>query len=302
MRAFALTEQRDNDMACKDILGLDHLDAREIDRLTRCSVQLAADFRAGRPNRSLEGRRIALIVDQPGWRNTTALELGARMMGAHVAQPSISLSGSEAIGDLAHYLSNWFDLIAIRTPSLGKMTELADAATIPVLNLRTRQNHPCETLGDLSFVRESGRQLDGLCVVAVGAAGNILHSWAEAASRLPLTLTQIAPRRFWIDKTRYAGSNIHTTDDMAAIFGADIIITDCWPSDGAAEFKPYQVTGAILDRARPDCLFIPCPPVTRGQEVSGDAMTHRSCVVIPAKAHLLHAQNACLLALLGEQG
>ena len=224
------------------------------------------------------------------------------MLGAECVQVPVALSGREVIADLAQYLSNWFDLIAIRSPSLEQMTDLARRTKIPVLNLRTRQNHPCEILGDLSFIKETGRSLRGLSVVAVCAAGNIVHSWAEAASVYPLTLMQIAPKDFWIDERIYSASRITRTEDLSAISGADVVITDCWPcGDRASNFSAFQITGAVLDDLKPNSLFLPCPPVTRGQEVSEDAMTHEKCMVFQAKSHLLHAQNACLEAMLLRQ-
>lgn len=287
-------------MPVQSLLTLQDLSEAQLVEILDRSVELADAFGAGRVPRVLDGRRIALINDDRGWRNTAALDLGAQLLGATCTPVPVSLGGGEAIADLAGYLGNWFDLIAIRSRELDRMTELAAAAAIPVLNLRTRQNHPCETLGDLSFLHRQGRQVRGLSVVALAPAGNILHSWAEAASITGLRLTQIAPVPYWIDRGRYPSARIACTEEPGAVIDADVVITDCWP-DGADHeaFAALRVTGAVLDRLGPDCLFIPCPPVTRGQEVADDAMGHPKCVATAAKAHLLHAQNACLTLLLG---
>ena len=173
------------------------------------------------------------------------------------------------------------------------MTELADAARAPVVNLRTRSNHPFETLGDLSFVKRERGSFDDLMIVAVAPAGNILHSWLEAAKVLPISLVQISSPAFFMNETEYAGQNVRCTDDISEIYDADVVITDCWPNDdGAESLIGFQVTGAMLDRTDPACMFVPCPPVTRGQEVAADAMEHDRCVVYDAKMFLLHAQNA----------
>jgi hypothetical protein len=136
-----------------DLLRLNDLTSSNLHKLIDRAVEMEHEYRAGTLRPTLAGKRIALIVDDSGWRNTTALDLGMRLLNATCVHVPASLGGKEEIEDLAKYLDNWFDLIAIRTPSLAKMTELADRASCPIVNLRTRENHPCETLGDLSYVK-----------------------------------------------------------------------------------------------------------------------------------------------------
>lgn len=243
----------------------------------------------------LAGRRIALIVDDGGWRNTTAFDLGIQAMGGCCVHAPITLGGAEAVADLAAYLDNWVDGIVVRTPQLAAMRALADAARAPVINARTRANHPCETLGDLSFVHRVRGGIDGLKVVGVAADDNILRSWVEAAHVLPIEVTQVFPARWQVRDPALQTPRFHATAELGAIADADVLITDSWPRDAdEAELRPYQVTAGVLDRLRPGALFLPCPPVARGREVSRDAMLHPVCRVVEAKAFLLHAQNALL--------
>src|SRR5262245_42654796 len=100
---------------------------------------------------SLEGKRIGLIVDDGGWRNTTAFALGIQAMGGICVQAPISFNTSETTADLAGYLDNWFDVVIVRTKELSTLRQLAAVAKTPVVNARTRSNHPCETLGDLAY-------------------------------------------------------------------------------------------------------------------------------------------------------
>ncbi len=279
----------------RSLLTLQSLSATEINAIAERAIEMARDFEARQLAPSLQGKRIGLIVEERGWRNTTALDLGMQVLGAHCTHITASLSGAEAIVDLARYFENWFDLIAIRCPSLEKMSELAAATRLPILNLRTRQNHPCETLGDLCYVRQMRGSLENLTVAAVAPAGNILHSWAEAAEVLPLKLIQIYPQSRWIDRAAYAAPGIETTTDLSMAQDADILITDCWPDDASGlALETLQITARVLDSLKEDCLFIPCPPVTRGQEVSIDAMEHGKCRAYDAKAFLMHAQNAAI--------
>ncbi len=285
----------------RSLLRLNDLSALEIEALAGRAVEMARDFEAEGLRPSLTGKRIGLVVDDGGWRNPAAIDLGMQLLGAHCTEIAASLSGKEVVADLARYFGNWFDLIAIRSPSLELITALAEAADVPIVNLRTRENHPCETLGDLSYIKSVRRSLDGLTVAAVAPAGNIIHSWAEAAQALPLTLIQIYPQAYWIDRRAYPSPNIECSAELSELGRADAIITDCWPDDADADsLQRFCITADSLDRTKRGCLFIPCPPVTRGEEVSADAMSHRKCVVYDAKAYLMHAQNAFIeAALLG---
>lgn len=279
-----------------DFLALDDHGADALMPLLRRAAELAELWDRRRMPQTLAGLRVALVNDDGGWRNTTAFDLGVQAMGGLCIHAPISLRGKEAVADLGRYLDNWFDIVVVRTPDLGSLRRLADAARAPVINARTRTNHPCETLGDLAFVLRERGSLDGLKVVVVAPDDNILGSWAEAAAVLPIEVVQIYPERWHAG--RFAQSKgFSATSDPAVLAGAGVVVTDCWPADGAPDgLMPYQVTASLLERMAPDALFIPCPPVTRGQEVSDDAMTSPACRVIEAKAFLLHAQNALLEA------
>ena len=148
----------------------------------------------------------------------------------------------------------------------------------PVINARTRQNHPCETLGDLAFHLHRHGRIEGIKVGVVAPKSNILGSWIEAASVLPINVVQVYPDR-WLDQDAAASTpRFRTSADMDELVNADLVVTDCWPTDAEpGELLDYQVTSRLLDRLRPEADFVPCPPVSRGKEVSADAMTHRAC-------------------------
>jgi len=282
----------------RHLLRVDDLDQARAEAVLARSLQMARDWEARRMPRALEGRRIGLIAELPGWRNPTALKFGATDMGAICVDTGATLEGGEAVEDLAGYLGNWCDLMAVRTPRLSQLSAFAAAADFPVINLRTNDNHPCEVLGDLAHVLSVRGHLDGLKVVVAGPKGNIARSWLEAARLLPISVTQWCPvgRGF---EVKDLPSNGAVTQDVAALEEADVIVTDCWPKSEAQEAAGYTVTGAMLDKCRPDVMFIPCPPVTRGEEVDAAAMGHPSCVATEAKAYLMHVQNAVMVEALG---
>lgn len=278
----------------RHLISLDNLATSEIVSLLGRASELSDRWARRQMPQSLAGKRVALIVDDSGWRNTTAFDLGVQSMGGLCVHTPIRLHHrGEDIGDLGRYLSNWFDLIVSRTVQLEALRTLASAATIPVVNARTHHNHPCEILGDLAFYWRSHGTIDAIKVAVVSPQTNILRSWIEASRVLPIKVVQVFSAKWHI--TDFAPGNFSVSDDMGELVEADILVTDEWPENGtAAELSEYQITAARLDRLKPSLEFIPCPPVSRGKEVSEDVMVHRNCRAIEAKAFLLHAQNALL--------
>ncbi|AXA39914.1 ornithine carbamoyltransferase [Rhizobium leguminosarum] len=244
---------------------------------------------------SLAGKRVALIVDDGGWRNTTAFDLGIQAMGGICVHVQIAFNTREETGDLSGYLGNWFDMLVIRTKELATLKAVAAASPVPVINARTRSNHPCETLGDLAYIKSRRGSIDGLKVVGVAADANILRSWAEASIVLPIEVVQVYPERWHICDAALFNGRFRVSSDMGELSDADIVITDSWPGDGPSDaLAGYRIGTDVLDRLREDAIFLPCPPVTRGQEVTAAAMEHPRCLSRAAKTFLLHAQNALM--------
>ena len=244
---------------------------------------------------SLSGKRVALIADDSGWRNTTAFDLGVQAMGGICVQSPIKFNVHEATADLAGYLDNWFDILVIRTKELSTLKELASVAKAAVVNARTRSNHPCETLGDLAYIQSKRGTLEGMKVVGVAPDANIFRSWVEASVTLPIRVRQVYPEKWHVRDVSLSGANFAATTDLAELLDADVIVTDSWPSEANEdELLKYQISASVLKKCRPDAIFLPCPPVSRGKEVTADAMRHPACQSVAAKAYLLHAQNALL--------
>ncbi|NKK69886.1 ornithine carbamoyltransferase [Rhizobium leguminosarum bv. viciae] len=244
---------------------------------------------------SLAGKRVALIVDDGGWRNTTAFDLGIQAMGGICVHVPIGFDAREETGDLSGYLGNWFDMLVIRTKELSTLKAVAAASPVPVINARTRSNHPCETLGDLAYINSRRGSIDGLKVVGVAADANILRSWAEASIALPIEVVQVFPERWHISGAALLNRHFRVGTDMGELLDADIVITDSWPHDVAGgALAGYRIGTDLLDRLREGAIFLPCPPVRRGEEVTAEAMEHPLCRSRAAKAFLLHAQNALM--------
>lgn len=269
-------------------------------------------WQAKRLPQNLAGKSIALIWDAEGFRNRVSFELGIAAMGGVAVQVPGKLDKRESIEDVARYLDNWFDGIVSRARGHNHMQRLAAASQHPVINARTDFNHPCEILGDLAYIRTQRGHLDGLKVAFVGEATNLCHPWFEAAARLPIHVVQVCPSGYevsadFIEQVQQdaVGTVVVTQDLDTGLKDADVVYTDCWPHRNSQEdheriarqFLPYQITAEKLWLTSPDVFFLPCPPVTRGEEVSDDAMGYLGHQVYEAKNYLLHAQNAVLTAL-----
>lgn len=289
----------------RDFLRLSDRSGQQIEWLLKTAAHLQADADSMRD--SCSSARVAFIWDAPGFRTRVAFDLAVRGLGAEGVEVPIELGSGEPVEDVTRYLDNWFNLAIVRTRDFELLTLVAKSARIPVVNALTDHNHPCEVLSDLAFIRATRGTLDGLRVVFVGAASNLAHSWFEAATVLPISVTQVSPLGFNVDLKWWRGLNtyprgaVELTDDLqAAVQTADVIYTDCWPRSANPEerieivrsFEPLQVTPDLLDRSPTGTLFLPCPPVTRGEEVSTTAMAHAKCRVYEAKEWLLYAQEA----------
>ncbi|ASJ73180.1 ornithine carbamoyltransferase [Granulosicoccus antarcticus] len=278
-----------------DLLSISDLDLPTVEQLAVRAIELSEHWDNRTMPQTLTGTRIGLIAELPGWRNPTALALGVATMGGTCVTVTAKLQGAESVEDLAGYMDNWFDLLAVRTPQLSQLREFSGSLVAPVMNLRTHDNHPCEVLGDLGYVLSVRGSWDELKVAMVGPAGNIARSWVEAAAVLPIEVVQVAPPHLALSKDEF-GSRSSTTNDLRVIEEADIVVTDCWPNNASNEEKEIlgslRIDSITLDRCRADVMFIPCPPVTRGEEVSIGAMKHEKCLATPAKAFLMHTQNA----------
>ncbi len=274
---------------------------------------LADAWRKHEMPKSLLNKQVGLWFYGNGFRNRLAFEIGAGAMGAAVSYIPGELGVNEPLEDIGRYLENWYDMLVIRAKSHEELVYVAENISIPVINARTNYSHPCEIMGDLQFIRKYRGSLDGLKVVFVGEVTNLCMSWFEAAARFPITVTQVAPADYLADSAlieRICANGPRTIETCLEletdIEKADLIYTDCWPKSQDAEaakkiaeqFLPYQINGKLLSKLGRNSMFLPCPPVTRGQEVSDDAMKSELCLNYRDKDYLLHSQNAIMEAVL----
>jgi ornithine carbamoyltransferase len=302
-----------SDVDIKHFLSLRDWGAARITQTLDRADQLSQLWKAQRMPQALRNKRVALWFYGDGFRNRIAFELGAKAMGASIAYMPGELGVQEPIEDIAGYLENWFALVVLRVKRHEDLLEVAARSQIPVINARTDRSHPCEILGDLLYMRQRRRDLAGLKVVFVGEPSNLCMSWLEAAAVLPIQVVQACPpghevtESILTDLQRHAAGELRVTHNLDdALVDADVVYTDCWPKAATpeerarirAEFLPYQIGERHLGILGETGAFLPCPPVTRGEEVSAEVMMSPRCQNHAAKDNLLHVQNAIMEAVI----
>ena len=299
--------------------GLRHfLDLRDFDTATlRQMLDVAAHYKKARgvPSRPLLGKTLAMIFEKPSTRTRISFEVGMRQLGGDVVVLSgadMQLGRGESPADTARVMSRYVDAIMLRTSSTSKLHELAEFATVPVINGLTDTSHPCQLMADVLTFEEHRGPISGQVVAWCGDGNNVARSWIEAAVRFGFTLRLatpdgLRPAQDLVDWARAQGASIEVTDDpVAAVKDARCVVTDTWVSmsdDPASNrhnmLAPYQVNGALMAKAAKDAIFMHCLPAHRGEEVTAEVIDGPQSVVFDEAENRLHAQKGVLAWVLG---
>ena len=264
----------------------------------------------GVASRPLNGKTLALIFEKPSTRTRVSFEVGMRQLGGEVIVLSgqdMQLGRGETAADTARVLSRYVDAIMLRTSQTSKLLELAEHATVPVINGLTDTSHPCQLMADVMTFEEHRGPIAGQVVAWCGDGNNVARSWIEAAVRFGFTLrlatpAALRPPQDLIDWALAQGGAIELTDDpAAAVRDARCVVTDTWVSmsdDPNANrhnmLAPYCVTGELMDKAASDAIFMHCLPAHRGEEVTEDVIDGPQSVVFDEAENRLHAQKGIL--------
>ena len=287
-------------------------------------LALAAEVKsAPMSRRPLEGPRgVAVIFDKNSTRTRFSFEMGIAQLGGHavvVDGRSTQLGREETLGDTARVLSRYVDAIVWRTFGQDRLTAMAAAATVPVINALSDDFHPCQVLADLQTLAERKGALKGLRLTYLGdGANNMAHSLMLGGVTAGLNVTIAAPPGFTPNPRVVAdaearahetgGSVTVITDPRAAVAGSDVLVTDTWTSmgqendgvDRVGPFRPYQVNAELLALADPEVLVLHCLPAHRGEEITDDVIDGPHSAVWDEAENRLHAQKALLVWLLEQ--
>ncbi len=300
-----------------DFLGVADLTTEELAHVLARAAAVKQDpgSVAGRH----QGMRVGLFFEKPSARTRVSTEVAAADLGAVpvvLKQDEIGLGKREAVADVARVLDRYLDLLAFRVFRHEDLVTVADHAAVPVVNLLSDREHPCQALADLQTIAE-GRPLEGAILAYVGDGNNVCHSLLLGGAMSGMHVRAAAPTGHQPDEEIVAAARRHAErsggsvtvgeDPDAAVAGAHAVYTDVWASmgqeDEAAErrrtFAPYQIDLARFGRAADDAVFLHCLPAHRGDEVTDDVMDHERSRVFDQAENRLHAFKALLLHLWG---
>ena len=299
----------------RDLISIADLSREEIDELFTLALRFKNDRKKNWPHPLLAGRTLAMIFEKPSLRTRVTFEAGMVQLGGYavyLSPPDIGLGTRESPADVAQNLSRWVDLIMARTFSHTMVLELARHATIPVINGLSDLLHPCQVLADCMTLLEHRGRLDGLKVAFVGDGNNVVNSWLNAASRLPLAFALACPQGYEpnadvLARVRREGAQVTITNAVEeAVRDADAVYTDVWTSMGQEKesalrreaFRDYQVNASVMALAKKDALVMHCLPAHRDEEITAEVIDGPQSVVLDQAENRLHIQKAIMVWLL----
>ena len=259
---------------------------------------------------------LLMIFEKPSTRTRVSFDIAMRQLGGQTISLNhgdLQLGRGESIADTARVLSRYGDAIMIRANAHATLEELAEHATIPVINGLTDRSHPCQVVADIMTIEERAGDISSCKVTWAGDGNNVACSWIHAAGKLGFQLRiacppQLKPPRDMLDWANAQNADVAIDTDAAnAAVDADCIVTDTWVSMGqtdAAKRKqllgPYAVTADLMKQAKPTAMFLHCLPAYRGHEVSADVIDGPQSAVFDEAENRLHAQKAILAWCLAD--
>lgn len=302
-------------MTKRDFLAVSDLGASELAALLDLAGQMKrGDYR----DRPLMGKSLAMVFAKSSTRTRVSFEVGASQLGGQplfLSSRDIQLGRGEPIADTARVLSRYVHGIMIRTFAHAEAEELAQHATVPVINGLTDLLHPCQVLADLMTIREVLGGWRDKRIAWIGDGNNMANAWLDAAAVLGLELALACPEGYEPDRAMFeraqAAAEVTLTEEPAeAAEGAHVINTDVWASMGQEEeaearrlaFQGYVVDADLMSRAASDAIVLHCLPAHRGEEIAADVIDGPQSRVWDQAENRLHAQKALLALLMGGAG
>jgi ornithine carbamoyltransferase len=302
-------------MGKRDLLNFRDLSREEMVRIFALASALKRKQKQGIPHPLLIHRCLAMIFEKPSLRTRVTFEAGMVQLGGHavfLGPNEVQLGIRETPADCARSLSRWVDLITVRTFSQATLEEMAQYASVPVINALTDLSHPCQVLADCLTLIEHKGDLKGLKIAFVGDGNNMVHSWMEAAEKLPIAFSVACPKGYEPNRqveqqALKNGARITVTQSVEeAVTGADAVYTDVWASMGQEEettarlkaFQGYQVNERVVGMAKKHAVVMHCLPAHRGQEISHEVLEGPQCIAFDQAENRLHVQKAIMVWLL----
>ncbi len=299
----------------RHFLDLDQIPAAVLREI----ITLAKTLKQAKPAKlkPAEGMSLAMIFDKPSTRTRVSFDMAMRQLGGETLvlnKGEMQLGRGETIADTARVLSRYVDVMMLRTDAHRNLLELAEYATVPVINGLTDDSHPCQILADILTIEEHRGDIADQTIAWIGDGNNVAASFIHAAVQFGFRLRlacppELPPKPELLQWAEQRGGDVSLTtlpDEAAA--GADVLVTDTWISMGDKNpkqrmqwLKPYQVNQQLMDKAAKDALFLHCLPAHRGEEVTAEVIDGPQSVVFDEAENRLHVQKAILLWCLDLQ-
>ena len=292
-----------------------------LDRLLARAAAFREMRRRGRLPMALAGRQVAILFEKPSLRTRVTFDVGVNQLGGHtiyLGPDEVAIGQRESAADIGRNLSRWVDAIVLRTFGHATLVELAEAASVPVVNALSDLEHPCQALADLLTLRQTYGELRGRTLAYAGDGNNVCHSLIGAAAMAGMHVRVATPPGFETRpevvatarrNARLAGGSLALGHDpVAAVSGADAVYTDVWTSMGdeadaakrRASFAGFRVDAQLLAHA-PGAIVMHCLPAHRGEEISDEALDGPRSVALDQAENRLYVQQALLVELIGDR-
>ncbi len=297
--------------ALRHFLDLDELDGPTLRGILDVAVETKRRLAAGEAETPLRGKTLAMIFEKPSTRTRVSFEVGMRQLGGETVMLSpvdTHLGRGETIADTARVLSRYVDAVMIRTTEHSKLLELAEHASVPVINGLTDRTHPCQLMADVMTFEEHLGPIAGRVVAWAGDGNNMAVSWIHAAARFGFTLRlacpdALRPSADILDWAAANGGDVVVSEDLDAMVGdADCLVVDTWVSMNTERgdvnellLASYRVDDRVMALAKPDAVFMHCLPAYREKEMTASVIDGPQSVVWDEAENRLHAQKGILL-------
>jgi ornithine carbamoyltransferase len=303
----------------KDLVSVTDLTREEILELFRYAKDQKRKFKEGKGEKPLSDKTLAMIFEKPSLRTRVTFETAMTQLGGHaiyLAPSDIGLGKRESVPDVARNLSRWVDGIMARTFAHQTVVDLAQHASISVVNALSDLEHPCQILADFFTIYERQRHLDRIKLTYIGDGNNVCNSLLLAAGILGTQITVACPRGYEPKEEVLSVANRFARESRArievlrvpeeAVEGADVVYTDVWASMGqeaeaarrAKIFARYQVNEKLLSNAKEDVMVMHCLPAHRGHEITDEVLDGPNSIVLDEAENRLHIQKAIMVKLM----
>ena len=304
----------------KDFLTVADYSSESLQELLDSAIQLKTEWRSGGNKPIFKGKVLAMIFQKPSLRTRVSFDMAMRHFGGdalYLSPAEIGLGKRESIADVARVLSGYVDAIMARVFEHAHVEELAEWASVPVINGLSDYNHPCQALADALTIYEEYGNMEGLNVAYVGDGNNVAVSLMHICAKLGSNFTIGNPAGYdmpdeaidlAIKFAAESGSKITLLNDAAeAVTAADVIYTDTWTSMGQEDetkkrqqvFPPFQVNDGLVAEAKDNVIVMHCLPAHRGEEITDEVADGPHSRLFPQAHNRLHAQKAILVKLVG---